>query len=337
MQSGRATVELIPGDMVFGPAQAQAGFDFRSNCRQFMVSVPRAILKARPPGSPVLALGHLSGRTGRGRMFSGTLTALADAFDTLEDNDLAPVESSLSEFIATTLAAQRDPASPAVSSTQAATMRRLGQFVDWNLSDPALPLAAVAAHARLSERLVQRLFEGLGQTFTAYLRQRRLERARADLANRQYGHLSTSDICFRGGFNEPAHFSHCFRDRYSMSPRQYRQQANKISQQSLRKRVWRGWPSGYFELPTENPVTFNANVDSGVSIFDSASALSPAVPADPPGVRVDGRVGRRALANEGHPTARQAEAAARSGEREPAGGDLEAAVVRNEVSQSGSC
>ena len=286
LQSGQETIELIPGDIVFGPAEAQAGLDFRSNFRQFMVSVPRAILKARPPGSPVFALGHLSGRTGLGRMFSGTLTALADAFDTLEDNDLAPVESSLSEFIATTLAAQRDPASPAVSSTQAATMRRLCQFVDLNLSDSALSLTAVAAHGCVSERLVQKLFEGLGQTFTAYLRQRRLERARADLANRQYGHLSISDICFRWGFNDPAHFSHCFRDRYSMSPRQYRQQANEISQQSLRKRVQRGWPSGYFESPAEDPVSFTANVDAGVAIFNSASAPLPAVFADPPGTRV---------------------------------------------------
>ncbi|MBC7730567.1 MAG: acetamidase/formamidase family protein [Bacteriovorax sp.] len=286
LQSGQETIELIPGDIVFGPAEAQAGLDFRSNFRQFMVSVPRAILKARPPGSPVFALGHLSGRTGLGRMFSGTLTALADAFDTLEDNDLAPVESSLSEFIATTLAAQRDPASPAVSSTQAATMRRLCQFVDLNLSDSALSLTAVAAHGCVSERLVQKLFEGLGQTFTAYLRQRRLERARADLANRQYGHLSISDICFRWGFNDPAHFSHCFRDRYSMSPRQYRQQANEISQQSLRKRIQRGWPSGYFESPAEDPVSFTANVDAGVAIFDSAGAPLPALSADPPGSRV---------------------------------------------------
>ena len=244
LHDGQQRIELAPGDIVFGSAQAEAGLDFRSSFRQFMVSMPRSILKARPPGSPALALGHLSGRAGLGRMFSGTLTALADAFDTLGDDDLAPVESALSEFVATSLAVQRDPAAPAVSSTQAATMRRLCQFIDANLSDAALALAAVAAHERVSERLVQKLFESHGQTFTAYLRRRRLERSRADLANRQYGHLSISDICFRWGFNDPAHFSHCFRDRYSMSPRQYRQQANEVSQQSLRKRIQRGWPSG---------------------------------------------------------------------------------------------
>ncbi len=286
LHDGRQTIALSPGDIVFGPAQARAGLDFRSNFRQFMVSMPRAILKARPPDSPVFALNHLSGRAGLGRMFSGTLTALADSFDTLGDSDLAPVESSLSEFIATSLAAQRDPGSSAVSSTQAATVRRLCAFIDANLSDAALSLGLVAAHEHVSERLVQKLFEGIGQTFTAYLRQRRLERSRADLANRQYGHLSISDICFRWGFNDPAHFSHCFRDRYSMSPRQYRQQADEVSLQSLRKRIQRGWPSGYFESPVDDPVAFTAGIDAGAAACDPATGSAPPASAAPPGALI---------------------------------------------------
>ena len=262
LHDGQQTIALAPGDIVFGPAQAQAGLDFRSNFRQFMVSIPRASLKAPLPSGPALALSHISGRAGLGRMFAGTLTALADAFDTLSDDDIAPVEAALSEFIATSLAAQRDRAAPTVGSSQAATVRRLCAYVDANLSDAALTLSALAAHEHVSERLVQKLFESLGQSFTGYLRQSRLERCRADLANRQYGHLSISDICFRWGFNDPAHFSHCFRDRYSMSPRQYRQQANEASQQSLRKRIQRGWPSGYFETPVTDPVATSATTEA---------------------------------------------------------------------------
>ena len=270
--NGEQAIELAPGDIVFGPARAQAGLDFRSSFRQFMVSMPRASLKSLPPSGPALILGHLSGRTGLGRMFAGTLSALADAFDSLAEDDIAPVESALSEFIATSLAVQRGAASPAVNSTQAATVRRLCDFVDANLSDPTLTLGAVATHERISERLVQKLFESLGQNFTTYVRQSRLERCRADLANRQYGHLSISDICFRWGFNDPAHFSHCFRDRYNMSPRQYRQKANEVSQQSLRKRIQRGWPSGYFETPVADPVGAVADVNAKSEAGDESAA-----------------------------------------------------------------
>ncbi|MDE2505426.1 MAG: acetamidase/formamidase family protein [Burkholderiales bacterium] len=254
LDDGRQTLTLAPGDIVLGPARAQADLEFRSNFRQFIVSMPAASLKARPPAGAGLGLGHIAGSSGLGRLFAGTLSALAETFDTLADDDLLPVEASLSEFIASGMAARREAQAPAVSNTQAATLHRVCRFIDAGLSDATLSLAGVAAHERVSERLVQKLFEGLGLSFTTYLRQRRLERCRADLANRQYGHLSIADIGFRWGFNDPAHFSHCFRDRYGQSPRQYRQQANEASQQTLRKRIQRGWPSGYFEAPRVDPV-----------------------------------------------------------------------------------
>lgn len=239
---------LRPGDIVYGSAQAEAIVVYQTDFRQFRVSLPGDALKSRLPQGGGVALGVLSGQSGMGRLLGGTLNGLADAFDTLSDEEIAPVELSLAELVASSVAVRREEG--AFSNTQAATLRRICQFIEGALSDPELTLAAVAAHEKISERLVQKVFEGIGLSFTTYLRQRRLERCRADLANRQYGHLSISDICFRWGFNDAAHFSHSFRDRYQMSPRQFRQQTYEVSQQTLRKRIRRGWPSGYFESPT---------------------------------------------------------------------------------------
>jgi hypothetical protein len=97
---------------------------------------------------------------------------------------------------------------------------------------------------------------------------------------RQYGHLSISDICFRWGFNDPAHFSHAFRDQYQMSPRQYRQQANEASQQTLRKRIQRGWPSGYFETPEEQG-TATARPQPSAPAHPTATKPAPALPYGP--------------------------------------------------------
>jgi acetamidase/formamidase/AraC-like DNA-binding protein len=272
LSDDRKSIALAPGDIIVGPSRAAAGLEYHSNCRQFMVSMPGHTLKGCLTGAPRLTLDHLSGRTGLGRMFAGTLGAVADALDTLHDDDLASMELSLSECIASILTSQRDDSAVAFSKTQAATMQRVHRQIENLLSDPGVSLAVVAALERVSERLVQKLFEGSGETFTGYLRRRRLERSRADLANRQYGHLSISDICFRWGFNDAAHFSHAFRDRYQMSPRQYRQQAYEASQQSLRKRIQRGWPSGYFETPAQDPVAFTARIDAVVKPSEAAPA-----------------------------------------------------------------
>lgn len=248
---GDRTIEVVPGDIVYGPARAAPGLIFHSNFRQFMVHMPERSLKARRPAVLSLKVGCLSGRSGMGRMFAGTLTALSESFDALGADELAPIELALSEFIASSLVSNDAHGTVSMNVSQAATMRRVRQHIENELSEPDLTLAAIARLERVSERLVQKLFAATGQTFSGYLRQRRLERCRADLANRLYGHLSITDICFRWGFNDAAHFSHAFRGQYNVSPRQYRQQTNEASQQSLRSTIRRGWPAGYREPATD--------------------------------------------------------------------------------------
>lgn len=258
---GEHSVELNPGDIVVGTANSMVDLTFRSDFRQFQISLPGAALQTSMPGARGLSPAHLSGRAGWGRLLAGTLSGLADAFDTLNDGQFASVENSLFDYLASGFSIRGDDAGAAISNTQAATLHRICRFIEHALSDSDLSLAAVAASQNMSERLVQKLFEGSRQTFTAYLRQRRLERCRSDLLNRQYGHLSISDICFRWGFNDAAHFSHAFRDRYGMSPRQCRQQAAEASEHKLRKRIQRGWPSGYFE-PHADTARLEPNADA---------------------------------------------------------------------------
>ena len=248
---GDRAMKVAPGDIVYGPARAAPGLMFRSNFRQFMVHMPAQSLKPRMPAARLLKVGCLSGRSGMGRMFAGTLSALSESFDALGADELAPIELALSEFIASSLVSNDTHEAVSMNVSQAATMRRVFQYIENELGEPELTLAAIARHERVSERFVQKLFAATGQTFSGYLRQRRLERCRADLANRLYGHLSITDICFRWGFNDAAHFSHAFRDQFNVSPRQYRQQANEATQQSLHCTIRRGWPAGYREPSSE--------------------------------------------------------------------------------------
>ena len=248
---GTRRIDVAPGDILYGSAEAATGMEFRSDFRQFIVQMPGGALKARMPAAQQLQVGSLSGRSGLGRLFAGTLGALSESFDSLAADEIAPIEFTLSEFIASSLMKNGTSEVSGLNASQAAMMRRLRQYIETALSDTDMTLATLAKRERVSERMLQKLFEVSGQTFATYLRQRRLERCRADLGNRLYGHLSISDICFRWGFNDPAHFSHAFRDRYEVSPRQYRQQAADVTQQTLQRTIRRGWPSGYREAPAD--------------------------------------------------------------------------------------
>ena len=57
---------------------------------------------------------------------------------------------------------------------------------------------------------------------SGWIRDRRLERCRADLRDPRLAGLSILEIATRWGFVSPAHFSRTFRAAYGVSPRDAR-------------------------------------------------------------------------------------------------------------------
>jgi AraC-like DNA-binding protein len=71
-------------------------------------------------------------------------------------------------------------------------------------------------------RSLQKLFETQGQTVTGWIRTRRLEHCRKDLANATLANRPVSSIAAQWGLVDSAHFSRLFRSTYGRSPRDYR-------------------------------------------------------------------------------------------------------------------
>jgi AraC-like DNA-binding protein len=90
------------------------------------------------------------------------------------------------------------------------------------LSDPNLSIHQIAAEHRISPRYLQKLFESAGESFSQFVKFRRLERCRLDLGSPLHAQRSISEILYQWGFNDSASFSRAFRERYAMSPREYR-------------------------------------------------------------------------------------------------------------------
>jgi acetamidase/formamidase/AraC-like DNA-binding protein len=128
------------------------------------------------------------------------------------------------------------------TATQAAILHRLCQTIERKLDDPDLTPARVAEAEGISERYLQKLFEGSGTSFTHYLRERRLQRTSAELSSPAESHHSISEIAYRNGFNDSAHFSRVFRHRFGLSPREFRQQEIERATVSSAAAGQRGWP-----------------------------------------------------------------------------------------------
>ena len=168
------------------------------------VKVQRLILSPRVFAPLSLKLGHLPARSGINHVFSGMLQSLAEVIEEISPEQLRPVETALTEFLITGLGDEKSVFSlGGVSGARAYHLQRICQRIETLLSEPDLTIGMVAQAEGVSTRYLQRLFTEAGNSFIHYLRTRRLERCRADLASSLHANLSISEICFRWGLTGP--------------------------------------------------------------------------------------------------------------------------------------
>ncbi|MDH6604837.1 AraC-like DNA-binding protein [Streptomyces sp. SAI-208] len=93
-------------------------------------------------------------------------------------------------------------------------------IADAGLTDAALSPAAVAAHLHVSVRTLQRAFASLDESFSSYIRRRRLEEAAAALTA-PGSPLSVSEAAARWHFTDSSHFIRAFKKHYRTTPAHY--------------------------------------------------------------------------------------------------------------------
>ncbi|MEU1622891.1 helix-turn-helix domain-containing protein [Streptomyces sp. NPDC005722] len=97
-------------------------------------------------------------------------------------------------------------------------MLRIRGFIEQHLADPGLTPATVAAAHNISTRQLHRLFQAQNMAVAGWIRRRRLENCRRDLADPRYGQHTVQVVAARWGFTDKAHFSRLFRATYGMPP-----------------------------------------------------------------------------------------------------------------------
>ena len=70
-------------------------------------------------------------------------------------------------------------------------------------------------------RYLHLLFSRFGTTVSRWILERRLERCRRELVVTG-PHKNITEVAFKWGFNDAAHFSRVFKKRYGVPPREYR-------------------------------------------------------------------------------------------------------------------
>lgn len=108
------------------------------------------------------------------------------------------------------------------AAAQAPRLALIRRNIEARLQQPDLSLAQIARLHHLTPRQVQRLFAQEGTCFSDYLRDARLQRAHAMLADPRHGRRRVLEIAFDCGFADITTFNRTFRQRYGVAPTQVR-------------------------------------------------------------------------------------------------------------------
>ncbi len=222
LDDGAESTDLRLGDILYGPTGRDSTLKLPDHFVMLYIRIPQTMLYPRLLNLQVLQMGTLSGKAAVNRIFSNLLRSIVEDLDELTDEHIRPIEVALSEFVISSLA--ESSATSCFDLAGASNFHRISQAIERQLGDGDLTLHQIADQQHVSARYIQKLFQQAGLSFSQYLRQRRLEHCHADLASSAHRNLSISDICFRWGFNDAAHFSRSFRADYGMTPRAYRQE-----------------------------------------------------------------------------------------------------------------
>ena len=270
---------LCAGDIAVLPRQQAWEIGFKRDMHVVALSVANTAFHGRKIGSMTFDRPHILRADGLAAVLARSLEAAAETLETLSAAEWGTLSQALAELLLTLLHQPSDSiADTASTSTREALLHRIYQTIERGLDDPDLTPARVAQTEGISERYLQKLFEGTGDNFTHYLRQRRLYRTRDELANPAHASQSVSEIAFRCGFNDAAHFSRAFRERFGLSPREFRRQEAERLAGTAGPHSQRGWPQkALTQLRARRSGSKNVLADSasGGAHGDAADVTAP--------------------------------------------------------------
>ena len=222
LEQGARDILLMPGDMTLIDSGMPSKFDYDGPFRQLSFHLPRKVLEARLHTRRLPYASLISGSQGMGAVTSGFMKSMYDQALLLRPDQAETIRDALLEMVTSCVGQCSGMGNAGTASPKGQQLRQLQQYIDARLADPNLSPGGIAKSYGISTRHLHRLFELSGMSVGEWMRNKRLERARDDLANPKFADHSVIQIAFNWGFNDASHFSRTFKAAFGMTPRQYK-------------------------------------------------------------------------------------------------------------------
>lgn len=162
-------------------------------------------------------------RSGPGRIL---MSLLSTAFEEARSVRSDAARSALSEGLVDIVAAlfhelldrEDSPRIARRPHPRTLALARITSAIDAHLTNTELSPAFLARRCRISVRSLHLAFEGTEWTVSGLIKEQRLQRCRADLRAPQMAHVSVSEVAYRWGFKDLAHFNRSYKARFGNPP-----------------------------------------------------------------------------------------------------------------------
>ncbi|MDQ4489261.1 AraC family transcriptional regulator [Sinomonas sp. ASV486] len=219
---------LRPGQAVIYDADQPYMRGFHRGVEEMVLTIPRddylALSGGKPLLRPVVVDFHEAGPANRHMLALARLVrdALAEGMGAGATGgtplDSGAVESTSLELLRLLVAGRG-------GGTPEGYLAAAKCFIEDHLGDPGLCPAQVADAVGISERHLTRVFAEAGEPPAAYVMRRRLERARAILADGSERTTPIAALASRCGFSSQAYFARVFKARFGTTPLKARREA----------------------------------------------------------------------------------------------------------------
>jgi AraC-like DNA-binding protein len=193
--------------------------------RRTIAVVPREMLDRRAPWLRQQPLRKLAASSPYVDLARRHLVLLAAPDSNLSDSATSLLTDNLCNLLA--LASATDV--PPNRLQPELQIEALLAFCRQHLQDPDLSPQLVADHFGISVRTLHLRFKQIGETFSRWVLDKRLEACGAALRDDSQRALNISDIAYRWGFNDLSHFNKAFRARFDQTPREWRSSLDEWS------------------------------------------------------------------------------------------------------------
>lgn len=191
--------------------------------RMATLLVPHRLMGLTPKDAELLTAKSWNGSEGLGALMSDLLVGL-EKHEEKVDTAINLLGGSVAGLAAAFFAERMRSLAADHHAGRQALMLSIQAFIRERLADPDLSPAVVAQQYNVSLRYLQKIFQEHNTSPARWIRDERLARCRAELADPGLNHLSIAAVGERSGFYGASHFSRLFRDRYGITPREYRKQ-----------------------------------------------------------------------------------------------------------------